>query len=84
MVEPSGSRAAEKGTGSCDVGAVVSMVHQAMLCEEPHAARLILYSSKPVTSAGLRLTDVDVFPCCPWSLSPQAYTYRICIHVKEK
>ena len=60
---PRGSRAVEKRTGSCVVGVDMSVVHHAMLCDEPHATFVILYVSSPCTSAGLRLTVVVPLPC---------------------
>lgn len=78
-VAPSGSRDVEKRTGSCVVGVDRSVVAQAILCDDPHATRVILYPSRPCTRAGFLLTVVVPLPCWPWSLSPHAYTCNVII-----
>jgi len=72
---PSGSFDETKRTGSCMLGSCVLKVVHAMEWEDPHATRFTCTSSKPCTGAGLRFTMVVPLPCCPWSLSPHAYTY---------
>jgi hypothetical protein len=92
---PSGSFDETKRTGSCMLGSCVLKVVHAMEWEDPHATRFTCTSSRPCTGAGLRLTMVVPLPCCPWSLSPHAYTYitqyakclsaiAACIHPQSK
>jgi len=72
---PSGSFDETKRTGSCMLGSCVLKVVHAMEWEDPQATRFTCTSSKPCTGAGLRFTMVVPLPCCPWSLSPHAYTW---------
>ena len=74
-VAPRGSLGVVKRTGSCMDGMAVSVVAHAILCDEPHATRVMRTPSSPCTRAGFLLTVVVPSPCCPWSLSPQANTY---------
>lgn len=74
---PRGSFEETKSTGSCMLGSCMLNVVQAMEWDDPHATRFTCTSSKPCTGAGLRFTMVVPLPCCPWSLSPHAYTYII-------
>lgn len=73
---PRESLAVWKRTGSWTEGVVTSTVVQATLWDEPHATRVIFCPSRPWTRVGFLLTVVVPFPCCPWSLSPHAYTWQ--------
>ena len=64
----------ENRTGSCALVVWLSCVVQHILWDDPHATLETLTPSSPWTRAGLRFTVVPAFPCCPWSLSPQANT----------
>ncbi|KAG7276316.1 hypothetical protein CRUP_015639 [Coryphaenoides rupestris] len=77
------SLAVWKRTGSWTEGVVTSTVVQATLWEEPQATRVIFWPSRPCTRVGLRFTVVVPLPCCPWSLSPHAYTCPVSVTARQ-